>query len=136
MANIREAVTAHLKAHAGLIALIGGASARVYWKQLPQAATYPAVTFFMVDNDRLYRHGGPSGNAEPRFQIDAWGSTIASAGAVADQVRIAMNSFTGTVAGVVVNHATCVNEIDLSEPETAVKHIALDFEVRHAEAVI
>lgn len=132
MSVIAEALKSQLAGHVGLSALIG---TRVYPGQLPQKPTLPAVSYFTLANDRLYRHGGPSGDAEPVFQIDIWADTYALARSVAEQVRLAMNAFTGTVSGVWVHHAKCVGERDLYEDETRIQHIAIDFEVAHREAV-
>ena len=74
-------------------------------------------------------------HAAPLMQVDVWASTYATAKSVAEQVRLAMNGFSGTVSSVVIHGARAVNERDLYEEETRIHHIALEYEVLHAEAV-
>jgi hypothetical protein len=135
MASLEEAVASHLAGFAGLSSLV---AARLYPVQLPQAPTLPAVTYFVTSGDTKYRHGGSTGFAETFLQIDAWANTYGAAKAVAEQVRLAMITFTGTIASFAVHHADKVNVTDLLEKDEAGRvthHIALDYSVRHAEAV-
>lgn len=122
-----------MSGYAGLIALVP--ATRIYPGVRPQGSILPAVSYFKVTNRHLYRHRGAGGWAEPRFQIDVWASTYASAKRVAEQVRLGMNAFTGTFSGVEVGRSEAANETDLYEPETQIHHIALDFDVTHKEAV-
>lgn len=136
MATIFDAIYAHIKTVSGLNSLIGGSTnPRAYYGRLPQTPTLPAVSYFEVDNTRLYRHRGPSGDAAPLIQFDCWATTQDSARAVSEQVRLAMNSFSGSIGGVTVDHATCVGSRDVPDEVSEGHHIAMDFEIKHREAV-
>ena len=116
----------------GLTSLV---STRIYPAQRPQNSAMPAVSYFKVNTTREYRHGGAAGWANPRFQFDCWAKTYGAAKNVAEQVRLAMNDFTGTFSGVEVKAATAVNEIDVGDPNPVIHHVAVDVQVTHAEAV-
>lgn len=132
MATLEGALFTHLSGFAGLSALV---SARVYPRRLPQGATLPAVSFADFAGGTEYKHGGSLGKAETYIQIDAWAQTYISAKAVAEQVRLAMLTFTGTIAGYVIDTADRLNVADLIDPERDIHHVAMDFRVKHTEAV-
>lgn len=111
-------------------------AARLYPLKLPQAPTYPAVTYTRISGPRLYAHDGPAGMAEGRFQFDAWGASYASAKAVAAALRGAMEGFSGTSGGVSIASIFCVNETDEYQPEEGDGgdwRVSLDFWVRYYE---
>ena len=112
MTVLEESLYSYLSTYAGLVSLI---STRVYAFRIPQEATLPCMTYQRISTPRDLTHdtaGAGSDLAHPRFQFDAWATTYASAKAIADQLRAALNGRRGltgtqvetaTVAGTVVN---------------------------------
>ena len=97
MATLEEGLISYLKAYTNLVSLI---STRVYHLQKPQTVAYPCVTFQRIDTPRIITHdtSGATGTlARPRIQFDAWAATYASAKAITDVLRAALNGKTGTI---------------------------------------
>jgi len=110
MSVLEESLYGYLSTYAGLTALV---SDRVYAFRIPQGATLPCVTFQRIDTPRILAHdtsGIGSNLAYPRFQFDAWATTYASAKAINDQIRAALNGKTGLI-GTQVETATVVGTI-------------------------
>lgn len=131
---IEEALFKHLKAHAGLSALV---SSRIYPMVMPQKTSMPAVTFQRISTPREYTHGGYSGLAHPLFQISCWGEKYKDTRAVAEQVRLALQAYVGTMGGtggVEVQASFQENEIDFYDPGANLYHVPVDFRIWHKEA--
>ena len=96
MITIEEGLLYHLQNTAGVAALV---STRVYPNKLPETVTFPAITYQRIDSPRVLTHdtSGATGTARPRFQFDAWGTTYASAKAVTDAIRAALNGYVGAM---------------------------------------
>src|SRR5688500_44365 len=78
---------------------------RAYPLVLPQAPTYPAVRYQRSDTVRGPYRGmatGRAGYAKPRFQVDCYAATPASAQALADAVRSVLDGYKGTASGVAI----------------------------------
>lgn len=132
---VEEALAARLEGFAGLSALVAD---RIYPLALPQEPTPPAVVFLKVSGPRDLTQSGASGLVNPRFQVDAWAATYSSAKAVAEQVRLALIGFSGTMggaSGVYVSGVNLDNERDLYEDETRLYRVSLDFTLWTREAV-
>ena len=105
MATLEEALISYLSGFAGLTTLI---STRVYHMTKPQTVIYPCITFQRIDTPRVHTHdtSGASGDlAYPRIQFDAWADTYASAKAITDQLRAALNGKKGSI-GTAPNQVT------------------------------
>jgi hypothetical protein len=135
-ATIEEGLKARLLGVAGVVALIVD---RVYAIRLPQTVTTPAVTIQRISTPRLHSHdtSGSTGTAHPRVQIDAWAGTAASAKAVTDQVRAALNGYRGTVTvgtKTVIIQAALINDERASfEPDSGLYRTSADYVVWHTE---
>lgn len=130
---IEEALYAHLSAYANLTALV---SNRIYPKILPQKGTYPAITYQKISGPRLHTLQTDPGTARPRFQISCWAQTYNQAKAVAKQVQIALQDFSGVmggVGGVQVDAVLLENEYDAFEDETGLYQVPVDFIIWHQE---
>ena len=132
MAVVEEALKTRLEGHAGLAALVG---TRIYPVRRPQNATLPAVTYQKVGGLSEQTHGGASGLAASRFQFDVWAATYSSASAVAEQIRVALIGFRGTVDGVEIGGVLHRGDRDLPDPLTGMFHRSIDFAIWHSEAV-
>lgn len=94
-----EALTALLLANAALAALIGNGD-RLYWDTIGQGKDNPAVVMYLISGIPDYHMTGPSGLVESRVQIDARGTTRASARAVANAVESVLSGYRGTVGAI------------------------------------
>jgi hypothetical protein len=70
--SIIKALNIKLKATASITDIV---STRIWYKVLPQNPTYPALTFFEVDDLRYQTHDQTVGLSHARFQFDAWAET-------------------------------------------------------------
>lgn len=130
MAYLEEALVSALEGHAGLSALIGS---RIYPLMIPQGAALPAVTYQRVSGERIHAMVDDPGLASPRIQVDAWGSTYASAKAVAAQVIDCLQRWSGTAETVVVQDSYFQGDQDIYDPETERWQVSMDFIVWHLE---
>jgi hypothetical protein len=73
------------------------------------------------------------GVAHARIQVSAWGKTFTEAEAVKEQVRAALQRWSGTAAGVVVLDSFVVAEIELYEDEPGIHQHVLDFTIHYRE---
>ena len=135
--RLEEAIARHLRAHAGLTALIAG---RVYPVRLPPYATLPAVTYQRVGGRRYLAMGAPSGMAEARMQFDAWSGPdrterepFAQVQSVAEQLRLALHGLSGHVQGLEIGAVTVLNELSLYEE--GFYRVSMDAQVWYREAI-
>jgi hypothetical protein len=129
--SLEIGLAAHLKANVPLV------SGRVYPLVIPQSATLPCITYQRISTPRQYSLGGTDTVANPRIQIDCWGSTYSSVKAVAEQVLTALNQRMGQIGSgaqafdVLVSLAD--NEADSYEPETGRYRVRIDFRIMYSE---
>jgi hypothetical protein len=81
---MKMALVMRLKADADVAAIAGQA---VTWGDRDRENPLPALTLLMVSPGRDYDHNGPTGEDEPRVQIDSYGRTDEEADALAQAVR-------------------------------------------------
>lgn len=130
MAEPEEAVFARLQAVSGVTDLVG---VRVYPQLLPQRATKPAVTYQRISADRESAMGADIDLVWARMQISSWAATYSEAKALARQVRLALQRWGGTAAGVVVDEVFILNEIDRYEDEVEIHRVIQDFKMWYRE---
>lgn len=131
--TILEAIVAHLLADAGVSAI---AATRVYAKSLPQSPTYPALVIHNVSGTSEHSQDGPSGLAEPRFQIDCFSPRKASSVLLVLAVQTALDGFQGTMGGgggVSVDAVFVENRRDDYDDELEVHVDSRDFLIMHHE---
>lgn len=127
--SLETALYSRLSAYAGLNALVG---ARIYPMMLPQAPTFPAVTYFRVSTVPTQVFSAPaSDQLRVRMQVSAWAMSYDGAHAVADQIVAALDGWYGLLggAGGTVCAITLTNQVDLREPDTGRYQVPCDFEV-------
>lgn len=110
---IEAAIYSRLSNHVGLTAIVGS---RIYPAHLPQSAAYPALVYTLVSNTHRHNLTGASGGALARFQFDVFSVRLADCVEAVEQIRLALQGFRGTVAGVNICFGRLDNEQDLSEP--------------------
>ena len=137
MSVLDEALDSYLKSVSGITTLV---STRVYSFSIPQSATLPCLVIQRIDTPReltMDMSGATGTLAHPRFQFDAWATTYASAKAITDAVRAALNGKTGsTGAGAVtvtIRAALIDGEVPGYDPETKLYRGRSDFIIWHEE---
>jgi hypothetical protein len=122
-----------LAADAGIAALVGS---RIYPARLPQAVTYPALSYEQVSGIRVRDLLGPSGKVRRRVTVNSWALTNIQAFTVADAVRQALDGFDGWMGSTFVVSVILDNEIPLFEEEAGtvgVHRVIQDYIIGHSE---
>lgn len=134
MAVLDEGIIDYLDGIAGITALV---STRVYSFRIPQNATLPCIVLQRISTPRIATMdmSGATGTlASPRFQFDAWATTYASAKAITDAIRAALNGRTGaTGTGVTIRAALIQDEVPEYDPETKLYRGRSDYQIWHEE---
>lgn len=93
-AALREAVVAHLKADAGVAALVG---ARVYPLVVPSSASsvFPAIAVQVINVERPRQLNGPRSITNATVQIAAVSKLVSDTAAAAEAVRQALDGLIG-----------------------------------------
>ncbi len=121
---VEKAIYARLIAHAGLSALV---STRVFFDVLDQGAAMPAVVFSRISTERFPAMGSNVGVAKARIQVAAYDDTGLEALTVAVQVKAALDRWSGTAGGVVVQHIFIDAEFEERDPDSKKHRSVLDF---------
>lgn len=128
---IEEAVYTRLSGYAGLSALV---STRIYPAgEVPQGAVKPYVTYQLISSPRNSVMSRDT-VTRPRFQITAWADDYLDAKNVKEQVRLALQRFSGTVSGMVIQAVFIISEYDTFDEESRVNGIVQDFEINYEGA--
>lgn len=123
-------VSHHLLNTSGVTALI---DERAYHDVAPTKVIIPYVTFQRISTPRIRDLQGLSGLAHPRFQIDAWAVSRASAKAIIDAVRAAFDGHSGTASGVTVKAVSSQDEGAEIDPESGLYRARYDVMIWHEE---
>lgn len=146
---IEACLRAALLASSPVVALVVD---RISPQPMPQGETLPCVTLKKISDQPIARgQRGPSGLLDARVQIDAWGSTLVSAQALADAIvrvldpqnrraRGGVNVPLYVGAGSRIDWARVMNQQDFDEPDVqdagdpAIRYhrVSTDFLVRYA----
>ena len=116
---------------------------RVYPLLLPPTPGFPAVAYVRVSTRRVHCLTGFSHLAIPRFQFTAWAKTYGEAHVLANELRVAMDGYTGWLAAafplpfpigwVQIQSCWSENELDLYEPKPGLYGVPADYMVAHQE---
>ena len=133
--TIEEGLGILFNATAGITSLV---STRIYGQRVKQGSTFPCITKQRISTPRVHTHdmSGATGTlAHPRFQIDAWGTTEASAKAVTDAIRAALNGKTGSLGtgAITIRAALVQEEVPDYEPETDLYRSRSEYEIWQEE---
>ena len=129
MAVAEQAIETILEAASGVTTLIDGSS--VYAVKAPQG-TGDCVTYQRISSDRQHAMGADTGLVSVRVQVTAWAKHYASAQAIANAVRAALQDYSGTSAGVVIQRMFLDGEHSLGFIEDAYG-FAQEYEIWHRE---
>jgi hypothetical protein len=135
MAELETALYSILTAHTGLMALVStDGAARIYPEgEVPQDCSMPYVTYRRISGPREHAMGRDPGLAHPRMEVSAWDDDKADCRAVATQVRLALQDWTGTQDGVVIQRIFLDGDHDVYNEETWSSGIGCDFIIWHLE---
>jgi hypothetical protein len=123
----------YLSTYAGLTALIG---TRIYPVLEPQNVKYPALVFQQISGPRVHAMGDDPGITYPRYQFTAWAEKHTEAVAVAKQVRLAFENYSGTMGGeggVTIYHAEVDNQFSDHNEQTNKYCSIVDVIIWHGE---
>ncbi len=131
--EIGAAIYSHLSGTSDLSALVG---TKIYPVVAPQNVNLPFVTYQMISGVRIHAMIKDPGLTRPRFQLTSWSTSYATVQAVAKQVRLALQDYSGTMggsSGVPVQRIFFENEIDLVDTDDGrvTHYCAQDFIIWH-----
>lgn len=137
MAYVEQALVARLEAVTGVSSAVYDSSFsgyRIYPYKLPQNPTLDAITYHLIYGESFESHQGSSGLRFPRFQIDCWSANYDTAKFLAEQVRLALQGYTGTSAGVTVTAILKDSDNpDFYDDDINIWRVSADYSVHHEE---
>lgn len=92
----------------------------IYPLAVPKNATFPFIVYKRQNIARESATNTPLFMPKLHLQIACWGMTHAAARELGDEVRLALDGHTGTIAGVTINDMRLVSETDDYLDPTAV----------------
>lgn len=125
---IESELRTHLLTESTITSLVG---ARIYPVLLPQAPTFPAMTYQRVSGSRVQSLTGPSGMAHPRFQIDCWAQTYDGAKELAAAVMTELDGYRGTMGDTRVGGVIVYGDRDIYEPDVEIFRVTIDITIWH-----
>jgi len=129
-------LVAKLAAESTVTAIV---STRIYPQILPQAPTFPAITYNQVSALRVRDLEGPAGKSRHRISINCWALTYSAARGLADAVRRSIDGYGSSfMSDTWVGSVTLDNEMDLFEedagrPNVGIYRVVQDYIISHLE---
>lgn len=134
MKDIRKALRAYLLADAGIATLV---SDRVYFIKMKQGNVDPCIVFSRISGAGVYHHGGDSGLAMPRYQIDAWSKTGDAATTLANLIKDRLSGYRGVMgsggAAVTVQGAFMLDEREDFDDTVQMSRMSRDYAIDYEE---
>ena len=127
--SFEEGLFYYLDNYAGLSAEVDD---RIYPGVLPQSPTLPAVTYHRISTPRLSKFEDQF-LPHARFQFDCWAMEYSRAKDVAQQVKEALDVYSGPMGAYTVEVTLIDDEIDTYEPETGYWHSIVDVIIWYEE---
>lgn len=107
---------------------------RCYPVTLPQAPSYPAMTYQQISEPRAHAMGSDPGLVHPRFQLTAFAKTRTAAQDLAAAIITDFSRQRGTIAGVTIQDILVEDRHDLPwDPEVEVHMVPVDVIVHALE---
>lgn len=130
--TVSNALYDRLSNYAGLSALV---SDRIYPNLAPQSVTLPYVVYERVSGTRIRALNADTDLASPRYQFSVYSNSYLEAESVIEQIRAALQRYTGTVGspGVVIEDCTIESETDFYDAQTELHERTMDFLIWHRE---
>lgn len=106
---------------------------QVYAIAVPKAAVLPFLIYKRANITRDPHLAGPMFQPVVTLQIASWGLYYDDARELADEVRLALDGHTGTLAGVTISDIRLVSEVDdFLDPTVVGAQLPPAYEVRQA----
>lgn len=135
MNTIESALYAILAADVTVAGLVG---TRIFPNVVPQDQSLPAISYQRIATSRVWSLEGPSGLAQPTFQVNCLAATYDALRTLSAAVRAALDGYSGTASSVAVSVIRLIDEGDL--PEVSPANLAdrvfgrrMDFQMYHEE---
>lgn len=119
MADVADAIRYRLSDYSPLAALV---AARIYPEAAPQGATKPYVRYRVLSATQTETFGGTINPSRALIQIGTVARTYTSAQAVGAQIQNALERWSGTSLGVVIQHVFTDTEWDVDWDEELEAH--------------
>lgn len=138
MADIGKTIRTRLLAVSAVTDIV---STRIYPIVLPQGCTLPAIRYRRISGGSDEHIRGTTGAANSWVQIDCYATSYAAVEALAEQVRLAIHTYRGTVGGVDIHSVELQNRMDMRENPAHGDDVGwyvhtLDFRIVHSETAI
>jgi hypothetical protein len=108
-------------------------SGRISANAASQDVKTPYLVYQRISSPRGYTHDGPDGSVEARFQFSFCSEILAGAIAAAEELRLVLSGFKGTLGTHEVGHAFIDNEVDLYDPDTEIHQVIVDYLIGYIE---
>ncbi|NDD03547.1 MAG: DUF3168 domain-containing protein [Proteobacteria bacterium] len=130
IASPEKHVLQRLVTNPGVARLVGF---QVFAIAVPKTATLPFVIYKRAGIARESYLAGPLYVPVVTLQVASWAMNYDTARELADQVRLALDGHTGTVAGVTIDDMRLVSEVDdFIDPTAVGAQLPPAYEVRQA----
>ncbi len=134
---VETAIVALLLGDSDVTALVG---TRVEPVQTSQTLIRPNVVYQRVTTSRVHTQDGATGLADCRLQVSCWADTYAAAKTLADKVRLALDAYKGTAAGITVDGIFLQDEGDMPQPplaggEKGIHGVRQDYRIHYQETI-
>lgn len=116
MSDAVAAMRTYLKTQSGVTDLCGGSDARIYYGNLPQNPTLPAVVLEQTGDDIQRKLAGATTLRRTRINVHAYAESQPDAAALADALATAIEFGSGTWDTMDVRRALVEGVVDASEP--------------------
>lgn len=127
---LRDAIYSRLSNYTDLTDLV---STRIYSKEITQDTTKPCVYFEITGVERISAINGDSGMCNAQCRVISIASTLSGAVAVADEVRAALQRYSGTVSSTDIRDILIENEFDSYESDLDESNVEQFFTVSYIE---
>lgn len=137
--TVGDGLLTYLKTVPAITDIVGaGANARIRPGRLSRPDVFPAIRYAFISGGSVAHLTGGSGIAQPLLQVDCYATTYGPANALAEKVRLALQSYRGLMGSDFVNGIILVNRREFYEDPVdasdAGKHrVLLEFTVAHVE---
>lgn len=129
--TVQAALFNRLTNFSGLAALV---ASRVYPVHAPQNVSKPYITYHRISAVRVLAMVSNTGIVRARYQFDVWADSFDKTQEIAEQIRLALDRWSGTLEGTEVEVAFILNDgPDLYEDRERLHHKVMDFEINYRE---
>lgn len=111
--TIQEALLNHLASKTSITDIV---STRIFTNHLPEQPQLPIVTVRTASLERHHNLDGPNGLVAARMQIEAWSLDYRQSLEIAEQVRLEVQNYRGTLSSLTIYSTTLVDDVETPEP--------------------